>query len=82
MNLDNRKGGGSALELKLRPAKGTRLQEFLSALMTKIHSSNFHPVGTDYSRGDLQCDGLLSDPLTIFACYGPVNAGASATEGL
>ena len=70
----------AALELKLRRAKGIRLQEFLSALMSKIYGDNFQPVGTDYSRGDLQCDGLLNDPLTIFACYGPVNAGANATE--
>jgi hypothetical protein len=69
-----------ALELKLRRAKGTRLQEFLSALMSKVHGDNFQPVGTDYSRGDLQCDGMLVQPLTIFACYGPVNAGANATE--
>ena len=48
--------------------------------MSKIHGANFQPVGTDYSRGDLQCDGLLKHPLTIFACYGPVNAGANATE--
>lgn len=82
MNLSSsrRKAIRVALELKLRRAKGTRLQEFLSAVMTKIHGSNFQPVGTDYSRGDLQCDGLLNDPLTLFACYGPVNAGASATE--
>ncbi|WP_164736736.1 ABC-three component system protein [Pararhodobacter zhoushanensis] len=70
----------AALELKLRRAKGTRLQEFLALLMTKVHGDNFQSVGTDYSRGDLQCDGLLDSPLTIFACYGPVNAGASATE--
>ncbi|MDP3489782.1 MAG: hypothetical protein Q8R71_06565 [Phenylobacterium sp.] len=37
-------------------------------------------MGTDYSRGDLKCDGLLSEPLTVFACYGPVNAGANATQ--
>jgi len=70
----------AALELKLRRAKGTRLQEFLSALMTKIHGLNFQPAGTDYSRGDLQCDGMLYEPLTLFACYGPVNAGANATN--
>ena len=70
----------AALELKLRRAKGTRLQEFLSALMSKVHGANFQAVGTDYSRGDLKCDGLLGEPLTLFACYGPVNAGANATE--
>ncbi|MER8674590.1 ABC-three component system protein [Mesorhizobium sp. M0037] len=48
--------------------------------MTAIHGDKFLPIGTDYSRGDLKCDGLLQDPLTIFACYGPVNAGANATE--
>ena len=82
MNLGNsrRKAIRAALELKLRRARGTRLQEFLSALMSKLHGSNFQPVGTDYSRGDLQCDGLLNEPLTLFACYGPVNAGSSATE--
>ncbi len=70
----------NALELKLRRCKGTGLQEFLAAIMTKIHGANFIPTGTDYSRGDLQCDGMLQNPITIFACYGPVNAGANATE--
>ena len=70
----------TALELKLRRAKGMRLQEFLQALMEKIHGTLFQAVGTDYSRGDLKCDGLITDPLTVFACYGPVNAGANATE--
>lgn len=73
-------GHPAALELKLRSAKGARLQEFLAVLMTAIHGDNFQPIGTDYSRGDLQCDRLLHDPLTIFVCYGPVNAGANATE--
>ena len=70
----------NALELRLRRCKGTSLQEFFSALMSKVHGDNFVPGGTDYSRGDLQCDGLLRTPFTIFACYGPVNAGAHATE--
>lgn len=64
----------------MRRAKGTRLQEFLALLMSKVHGDNFQSISTDYSRGDLQCDGLLQTPLTIFACYGPVNAGANATE--
>jgi hypothetical protein len=75
-----RKAIKTALELKLRRAKGLRLQEFLQALMVRTHGAKFQPVGTDYSRGDLKCDGLLLDPLTVFACYGPVNAGANATE--
>lgn len=70
----------AALELKLRRAKGVKLQEFLAALMTRLHGDGFQGTSTDYSRGDLQCDGLLLDPLTVFACYGPVNAGANATE--
>ncbi len=70
----------NALELKLRRCKGDALQAFLSALMVKIHGDNFIGTGTDYSQGDLKCDGLLYEPLTIFACYGPVNAGAHATE--
>lgn len=48
--------------------------------MSKRFGDNFVPVGTDYSRGDLQCDGMLLAPKTIYACYGPVNAGANATE--
>ena len=76
-----RKAVRNALELKLRRCKGTGLQELLAALMAKLHGDNFTPAGTDYSRGDLQCDGLLRDPLTIFACYGPVNAGAHQSEG-
>ncbi|MDE7548917.1 hypothetical protein PY793_13115 [Acetobacter fabarum] len=79
-SLSRKKAIRAALELKLRRAKGTRLQEFLAELMKVIHGDNFQAIGTDYSRGDLQCDGLLFEPLTIFACYGPVNAGANATE--
>jgi hypothetical protein len=75
-----RKAIRTALELKLRRAKGVRLQEFLQALMQKVHGGTFQAVGTDYSRGDLKCDGLLTEPLTVFACYGPVNAGANATD--
>lgn len=70
----------AALELKLRRAKGVKLQEFLSELMNRVHGAGFQGVGTDYSRGDLTCDGLIADPLTVFACYGPVNAGANATS--
>lgn len=79
-SASRRKAIRTALELKLRRAKGLRLQEFLQALMQKIHGAKFQSVGTDYSRGDLKCDGLITDPLTVFACYGPVNAGANATE--
>ncbi|UAK24038.1 ABC-three component system protein [Sphingomonas nostoxanthinifaciens] len=75
-----RKAIRAALELKLRRAKGARLQEFFAELMIAVHGDRFQPIGTDYSRGDLQCDGLLQPPLTIYACYGPVNAGANATE--
>lgn len=75
-----RKAIRNALELKLRRCKGTRLQEFFAELMNIIHGDAFVPIGTDYSRGDLQCDGMLIVPLTIFACYGPVNAGTNATE--
>jgi hypothetical protein len=80
ISLSRKRAIKAALELKLRRAKGTRLQEFLALLMSKVHGNNFQPISTDYSRGDLQCDGLLITPLTIFACYGPVNAGANATE--
>lgn len=48
--------------------------------MTRLYGDGFQGTSTDYSRGDLQCDGLLLDPLTVYACYGPVNAGANATE--
>jgi hypothetical protein len=77
---DKRKAVRNSLELRLRRCKGTGLQEFLALVMAKLHGENFVAAGTDYSRGDLQCDGLLQDPLTIFACYGPVNAGAHQTE--
>lgn len=70
----------NSLELKLRRSKGVRLQEFFAAVMVKVHGDAFVPVGSDYSRGDLKCDGMLMVPLTIFACYGGVNAGASATQ--
>ncbi|MCO8019422.1 hypothetical protein NI456_11195 [Brevundimonas diminuta] len=78
-SLSRRNAIKAALELKLRRAKGVKLQEFLTELMTQVHGDGFQGTSTDYSRGDLQCDGLLSDPLTVFACYGPVNAGANST---
>ena len=76
----NRRAVRNALELRLRRCKGSALQEFFGAIMAKVHGANFVSGGTDYSRGDMQCDGLLRAPLTIFACYGPVNAGTHATE--
>lgn len=80
LSTPKKKAIRNALELKLRRCKGTRLQEFFAALMSAKYSDLFVPIGTDYSRGDLQCDGMLQDPLTIYACYGPVNAGANATQ--
>ncbi|TXN72553.1 hypothetical protein FV230_04305 [Methylobacterium sp. WL6] len=64
----------------MRRSYGADLQRFFGALMSRVHRENFEAAGTDYSRGDLQCDGRLVDPETIFACYGPANAGANATE--
>jgi hypothetical protein len=39
------------------------LQEFLGALMIKVHGDNFVPATAHYSHGDLKCDGLLHEPL-------------------
>lgn len=63
-----RKAVSNALELKLRRCKGTALQEFHAALMAKLHGDNFASSSTDYSQGDLKCDGLLHEPFTVFAC--------------
>lgn len=80
LTAPKRKAFLNTLELRLRRCEGTDLQKFLGALMAKVHGENFEAAGTNYSRGDLKCDGRLVDPETIFACYGPVNAGAHATE--
>jgi hypothetical protein len=78
--LDKRRFA-NALELKLRRCRGDMLQEFLGALMSKVHGDNFVPASAAYSRGDLKCDGLLNEPLTIFACYGATNGGDGQTRG-
>jgi len=64
-----------ALELKLRRCRGDMLQHFLGDVMTKVHGDNFVRASAFYSQGDLKCDGLLRNPLTVFACYGPNNGG-------
>jgi hypothetical protein len=71
----------NALELKLRRCRGDMLQEFLAALMSNVHGDNFVPASAAYSRGDRKCDGLLTEPLTIFACYGATNGGDGQTRG-
>ncbi|HMJ41977.1 MAG TPA: hypothetical protein VK522_06825, partial [Pseudolabrys sp.] len=71
----------NALELKLRRSRGEMLQSFLAAVMAKVHGDNFIPATSHYSQGDLKCDGLLKDPRTVFACYGPTNGGDGQTAG-
>src|SRR5450756_4069 len=34
-----------------------------------------------WSVEDLKCDGLLINPLTVFACYGPTNGGDGQSSG-
>lgn len=70
----------NALDLKLRRCRGDMLQKFLGELMVKFHQDNFEPATHYYSQGDLKCDGLIYDPLTVFACYGPTNGGAHISE--
>lgn len=79
-SLDKRRFA-NALELKLRRCRGDMLQEFLGAVMSNVHGDNFVPASAFYSRGDLKCDGLLKEPLTIFACYGATNGGDGQTRG-
>jgi hypothetical protein len=57
------------------------LQLFLAAVMAKVWKDNFVPASAHYSQGDLKCDGLLLDPLTVFACYGPTNGGDGQSSG-
>ncbi|WP_424628521.1 ABC-three component system protein [Bradyrhizobium sp. SYSU BS000235] len=71
----------NTLELKLRRSRGDMLQLFLAAVMTKVWKDNFIPASAHYSQGDLKCDGLLQDPLTVFACYGPTNGGDGQSSG-
>src|ERR1700749_2093150 len=71
----------NALELKLRRCRGDMLQNFLAAVATKVWEDNFIPATAHYTQGDLKCDGLLKDPRTIFACYGPTNGGDGQSDG-
>src|SRR5258708_15808481 len=65
------------LELRLRRSQGQAFQDLTAALMARIHGDNFVPQCPWGDKGDLSCDGYLKAPRTIFACYGPENAGAS-----
>jgi hypothetical protein len=71
----------NALDLKLRRCRGDMLQHFLAAVAIKLWGDNFVPATAHYTQGDLKCDGLLKDPRTIFACYGPTNGGDGQSEG-
>lgn len=79
MRMD-RKSLHNAVDLALRRTDGRTFQAFFGRVMTAKHGEHFNPTTTDYSQGDLKCDGLLFDPLTICACYGPVNAGHDQGE--
>jgi hypothetical protein len=70
----------NALDLKLRRCRGDMLQHFLAAVATKLWGDNFVPAIAHYTQGDLKCDGLLKDPRTVFACYGPTNGGDGQSE--
>lgn len=70
----------NALELKLRRSRGDMLQHFLAAVASKLWGDNFIPASAHYTQGDLKCDGLLKNPRTVFACYGPTNGGDRQTE--
>ncbi len=71
----------NALDLKLRRCRGDMLQHFFAAVANKIWGDNFVPATAHYTQGDLKCDGLLKDPLTVFACYGPTNGGDGQSGG-
>lgn len=49
--------------------------------MEKTQAGNFNGATANFSQGDLKCDGMLTNPLTIFACYGPTNGGFGQTTG-
>src|SRR5206468_1020321 len=70
----------NALELKLRRCRGDMLQHFFAAVADKSWGDNFVPATAHYTQGDLKCDGLLKDPRTIFACYGPTNGGDGQSD--
>ncbi|MEA2795796.1 MAG: hypothetical protein QOI87_3176 [Bradyrhizobium sp.] len=65
MTPNRRRAFRNALELKLRRSRGDMLQLFLAAVMAKVWKDNFIPASAHYSQGDLKCDGLLQDPLTV-----------------
>jgi hypothetical protein len=81
MTLIRRRAFLNSLELKLRRSRGDMLQLFLAAVMAKVWKDNFVPASAHYSQGDLKCDGLLQNPLTVFACYGPTNGGDGQSSG-
>jgi hypothetical protein len=71
----------NALDLKLRRCRGDMLQHFLAAVANKLWGDNFVPATAHYTQGDLKCDGLLKNPRTVFACYGPTNGGDGQSDG-
>jgi hypothetical protein len=71
----------NALDLKLRRCRGDMLQHFFGEVGAKVWKDNFIPATAHYTQGDLKCDGLLQEPLTVFACYGPTNGGDGQSEG-
>jgi hypothetical protein len=80
LSAQDKRRFADALELKLRRCRGDMFQAFMADLMSKVHGDNFVPASVHYSRGDLKCDGLLTSPLTIFACYGATNGGTGQTR--
>ena len=76
----SRKSLRNAIDLALRRTDGRTFQTFFGKVMKAKHGDDYDPTSPDYTHGDLKCDGLLSNPLTVCACYGPLNAGHDQSE--
>lgn len=76
----SRKELRNAVDLTLRRTDGRTFQAFFGRVMKAKYGDRYQTTSADYTQGDLKCDGLLLDPLTIHACYGPLNAGHDQSD--
>lgn len=58
-------------ELYFYKERGNGFEDFFSRLMKLKHKHNFIEVKTWGKKGDLKCDGYLSEEETIFQVYAP-----------
>ena len=62
-----------ALELKMRKCSGDAFQDFFSAVMEKVHGTDYVRVRPFGKLGDKGCDGYVRSSGQVFQCYGALN---------